>query len=120
MLRICTAVAFVVVFVVNAPADDKPTKIVGTWEITKTDRLASGGSFVIQFRKDGTATSQAGPPKMKTTQGHTWKLDGDKLTVLSKADAVFKFESGTITVLTDKKMIVKLKDGVEEEYTSLK
>lgn len=120
MSRFATALSIVALFAACATADDKSAKIVGTWELTKTDRLASGGSFVIKFAKDGTATSQFGTPRMKTVQGHTWKIDGDKLTIISKDDATFKFETATITALTDKKMTVKQKDGSEEEYTRLK
>jgi len=106
-------------FAGTASAEDYTAKIVGTWELTKTERLDSGGSFTIKFSKDGTATSQEGTPKMKFSVPHTWKIDGDKLTIISKEEFGFKFETGTITSITAKKMTVKLKSGFEEEFTRL-
>ena len=81
MKPLCATVLGLVVFVANgAVRADDADKLIGKWEITKSDNEAPVGT-VVEFMKDG---------KMKAVVKHdgadlnltgTYKLDGKKLSV---------------------------------------
>jgi uncharacterized protein (TIGR03066 family) len=125
MNRLLAAVAAVVVLVGASSAQDKkidPAKLVGKWELTKSDSENAPKGAIVEFAKDNklTITIDAGGKEFKVSG--TYKVDGDKLTVTIKPPDGGKEDSETDTIksLTDDKVVLIDKDKKETELTKKK
>jgi uncharacterized protein (TIGR03066 family) len=81
-------------------ADDNATKIVGKWEITKSEEKALVGS-VIEFTKDGKFSAKVKVDDKEVTVEGTYKVEKDRLITKARIDNEIMEESETITKLTD-------------------
>jgi uncharacterized protein (TIGR03066 family) len=109
-----------VVFAAPAPPSSNQTKILGVWEITKSDDGTPTGT-TIEFAKDGKVkvTTKAGDLVLNL-EG-TYKVEGDKLTVTIKPpNEKEQTDTVTITKLTDKVLIIKDEKGKIDEFKKKK
>lgn len=95
-------------------AQDEDKKIVGTWEVTKSDDLPAGST--VEFTKDG---------KIHVTvkeKGETVKLDGTYTVEKTKLSVKLKLgdqtieENVTIKKVTDKELQLEDKDKKVDEF----
>jgi uncharacterized protein (TIGR03066 family) len=115
-LRLAVGVLLLLAVVNVGRAEDKPridkNKLVGTWTLEKVtvDSTATAVKIEVklEFTKDCKVTvSYKGKEKTSKVSG-TYSLKGDQLTTVMKGDKERK-ETGTITVLTDKKLVITAK-----------
>jgi len=142
VLGCCVLVALTTsaVLAADEKAVDKD-KIVGTWKLIKEGGRPAKEKAVLQFAKDGKvkitstveiAKVEAGGKKTKTktkveskteTMEGTYKVEGDKLTVVMVVKFAGKERKETMTLtiktLTDKKLTV-VHDGKEDEFEKTK
>ena len=81
MKRVLVAVALTVVLVAGASADDKkidPAKLVGKWELTKSESGNAPKGAMIEFMKDNKMTITVDLLGKSLTLNGTYKVDGDK------------------------------------------
>ncbi len=101
-----------------APAE-KTTKekLLGTWEITKSE---SGGPVgaTVEFTKDGQMKmTMKGPDGKPQTMEAKYKVEGDKvIAIMPGPGGKEKEDPATITKLTESELAVKDKDGKTDEY----
>jgi uncharacterized protein (TIGR03066 family) len=106
-LRLVVAGLFVVGLVVGVRAEEKKEsnkdKIVGTWELSKSDKSFSA---VYDFAKDGKIklTSKK-DEKEESTEG-SYSVEGDKVSVVLKIDGKEEKHRFTIKKLTDTEMVL--------------
>ena len=102
----------------GADAIDKD-KIVGVWEITKTEDGAPPGTRA-EFGKDGSLkfTFKDGDKLIVGTG--TYKLDGAKLVVTVKVDGKESSETATVAKLSDDAMTTKDEHGKATDYKKIK
>lgn len=117
------AVAFVIVGGIRA--DDKkvdPAKLLGKWELTKSESGNAPKGAIVEFKKDNKLTITVDLNGKPLELTGTYKVDGDKLTVTIKAPDGGKDDSDTDTIksLTDDKLILIDKDKKETELTRKK
>ncbi len=120
MLR--TIALFAVAFCVNgtASAEDYSAKLVGTWKLTKSEKLPAGAVTTWIFNKEGTAsTTLVLNGGKEQVFAHKWNVKGDKLSI-SKQAAPETYDTGIIMKLTVTTLIVKDAAGNEETFTRLK
>jgi len=91
-----------------AAQDDNAKKIVGKWELTKSDSELPTGS-TAEFTKDGKLTAVIAGDNMKI-EG-TYTIEKDKLTVTLKVNDQKVTETVTVLKLNDKELELKDKDG---------
>jgi uncharacterized protein (TIGR03066 family) len=125
MKRVLAAVAFAIAFVSGASADDKkvdPAKLVGKWELTKSESGNAPKGAIVEFMKDNKLTITVDFNGKSLTLNGTYKVDGDKLTVTIKPPDGGKEDSDTDTIksLTDDKIVLIDKDKKETELTKKK
>lgn len=125
MKRVLAAVAFTVVFVAGASADDKkidPAKLVGKWELTKSESGNAPKGAIVEFMKDNKLAITVDVNGKSVTLNGTYKVDGDKLTVTIKPPDGGKEDSDTDTIksLTDDKIVLIDKEKKETELTKKK
>ena len=115
MLLGCFAV---VTMTAAAVADEKAVdkaKIVGTWEVTK-----SAGELppeaAIQFTKDGKLKITAKVKDKTLTLAGTYKVEGNKLTIIMKMGDKEHKETMTIKTLTDSKLVTVDAKGKVDEF----
>ena len=125
MKRVLAAVAVAIVFVAGASADDKkidPAKLVGKWELTKSESGNAPKGALIEFMKDNKMTITVDFNGKSLTLNGTYKVDGDKLTVTIKPPDGGKEDSDTDTIksLTDDKIVLIDKEKKETELTKKK
>ncbi|HEX5272540.1 MAG TPA: TIGR03066 family protein [Gemmataceae bacterium] len=121
MKILATAVACCVVLALAGPsfaaeknAKDNKTKIVGVWEVTKSDNAPPGAT--VEFTKDGKmiVTIKDGDKTIKV-EG-TYTIEKDSITSNLKVDDKEMKETVTITKLTDKELVVKDAKGKVDEF----
>jgi uncharacterized protein (TIGR03066 family) len=81
-------------------ADDNAAKIVGKWEITKTEEKALVGA-PVEFTKDGKIIVKVKVEDKEVTLEGTYTVEKDKLTTKLKVECKVEEDSDTITKLTD-------------------
>jgi uncharacterized protein (TIGR03066 family) len=125
MKRFLAVIAAAIVCVGVSSADDKkidPAKLVGKWEVTKSDSEAELKGAIVDFMKDGkvTVTMEAAGKKLVFTG--TYAVDADKLKVTLKnpEDGKESSDADTIKALTDDKIVLVDKDKKETELTKKK
>ena len=125
MKSFVAAFAAVVVFVGFVSAEDKKVdaaKLVGKWELTKSESGNAPKGAIVEFTKDNklSITIDVGGKKVELTG--TYKVDGNKLTVTIKNPDGGKDESDTDTIksLTDEKIVLVDKDKKETEFMKKK
>ena len=123
MKGILAAVAAVVVVVGGVRADDKidEKKLVGKWELTKSDDENAPKGAVIEFTKDNklTVTIEFNGKELKLNG--TYKVDGNKLTVkLTSPDGKEEEDTDTVKSLTDEKLVLVDKKDKTTELTKKK
>jgi uncharacterized protein (TIGR03066 family) len=125
MKRVLAAVVFTIVFVAGASADDKkidPAKLVGKWELTKSESNNAPKGAIIEFKKDNKLSITVDFNGKSLELSGTYKVDGDKLTVTIKPPDGGKEDSDTDTIksMTDDKIVLIDKDKKETELTKKK
>ena len=124
MRGILAACAAAVLVVGGGRAADKidPAKLVGKWEITKTEDETAPKGAVVEFTKDKKVTLTIDAGGKKVELGGTYKVDADKLTVTFKAPDSGKESSDTDTIksLTDDKLVLVDNKGKATEFARKK
>lgn len=117
MLRACAFTAGVVMVLLGgtAPtrAQDEATKIVGVWEVVKSEDLPAGST--IEFATDGKFTVKVKGEKDEVGTG-SYKVEKAKLTVKLKfGDQAFE-QSATIKKLTPTELHLEGDDKKVDEF----
>lgn len=97
-------------------ADDKATRLLGKWEMTRGEAKGS----TAEFSKDGkikVAINRGG--KTNTREG-TYKLTGDTLELTDKQGGKERTESFKVKTLTDKELVLVDKRNKEVAFKKLK
>ena len=102
-MMIGCAMATVLVLAAASGADDKfdAKKLIGKWEPKDRKEL----KMVLEFAADGKLKATADADGKDFTITGTWKLEGNKLSLLLKAGENEVKDTVTITKLTDDEMI---------------
>jgi uncharacterized protein (TIGR03066 family) len=114
----------VVGFAGGVRADDKKAdidkdKLLGTWEVVKSDEGPPVGT-VVEFTKDGKMkVTHKSDGKEETLEG-TYKIDGDKLSVVLKMGDKEDKHSVTIKKLTATEMTAENEKGKTAEFKKKK
>ncbi|WP_157368659.1 TIGR03066 family protein [Zavarzinella formosa] len=122
MKKFVASLVTLVVFAGFAAAETKidAAKIVGKWEVTKTDGEAPKGA-IVEFLKDGKLAIAIDLNGKKFELGGTYKVDGAKLTVKISVDGKEQPEdTDTIKSLTDEEMVTIDKDKKETTFKKKK
>ena len=93
----------------TAAQDDNAKKIVGKWEITKSDSDAPVGA-VVEFAKDGKLIVAAKIEGTELKLEGTYKVEKDKLVTKLKVGDMTIEDTDTITKLTDDALEIQDKD----------
>jgi uncharacterized protein (TIGR03066 family) len=123
-LRLLVAGLLVLGFAVGVRADDKKAdidkdKLLGTWEVVKADDGPPPGT-VVEFAKDGKLkVTHKKDGKDETLEG-TYKIDGDKLSVVLKMGDKEEKHSVTIKKLTATEMVAENDKGKAAEFKKKK
>src|SRR5262245_14014283 len=91
--------------------DEKAAKLVGTWELTKSDDAGAPVGATITFTKDGKLSVAAKVNDMDLKFEGTYKVEGDKLITEIKIGDMSMSDTDTIKKLTDDEMELVNKDG---------
>lgn len=96
-------------------------KIVGTWELVKTEEpIPDGVKVVVNFGKDGKMKVTATFMGKTQEQEGTYKVEGDKLQTTQKQGNMEKKETDTIKALDDKQMVTVNEKGQKTEFKRVK
>lgn len=104
-------------------ADDKKDEkidakqLIGKWE---PKEKKEGGSFEIEFMKDGKAVFIVKRDGRETKLDGTYKLEGNKLTTTMKVDDLDRTRAMTISKLTDTEMVTADDKGKETTLVRVK
>jgi uncharacterized protein (TIGR03066 family) len=112
------AVLGCLVLVLPASAEDKAPnkdKIVGTWEIVKSDSKIPAGS-TLEFTKDGKITMKLKNGDETFTVPGTYQIEGDQLKTVMTFKGEEMKETMTIKTLTDKAFVTVDKKGNKDEF----
>jgi len=90
-------------------------KIVGTWEITKSESDAPKGA-TVEFTKDGKIKMTAKVEGHEISMEGTYKVDGDKLTTTMKMGNKEKTETAKIKSLDDSTLKIEDEKGKVDEF----
>lgn len=124
MKGILTAAAVAVLAAGTMRADEKvdAAKLVGKWEMVKSDEQAAPKGALVEFTKDGKVTLTLDAGGKKFEMGGTYKLAGDKLTVKFKPPdgGEEKEDTDTVKSLTDDKLVLVDKQGKTTEMAKKK
>ena len=94
-----------------------PDKLIGTWEMTKSEAVPPGTKATVEFTRDGKITMTATLQGKTVSDGGTYTLNGDKLTFTRKGPrGQEKTETDTIKTLDDTKLVIVDPAGKVEEY----
>lgn len=122
MKKLLGSVVMMVAFVSFASAETKidAAKIVGKWEVAKSDGEAPKGA-VVEFTKDGKLAITMDLNGKKVELGGTYKVDGDKLKVkVSFMGMESPEETDTIKSLKDDEFVTIDKDKKETVFKKKK
>lgn len=123
MKGILAVLAGVVVVVGTSNAADKvdPAKLVGTWELAKSDEENAPKGATIEFTKDNKIIIAFDANGKEIKLEGTYKVDGDKLTVkLSLPGGKDNEDTDTIKTLTDDKLVLVDKSNKTNEFARKK
>ncbi len=123
LLAVCVAA----LVVGSVSADDKKeekkidaAKLVGKWEITKTQGDVPKGT-IVEMTKDGKLKVTAEFNGKKLELEGSYSVDGEKLkTKIKGPDGSEVEDTDTIKSVTDDKLVISDKDGKESELTKMK
>jgi uncharacterized protein (TIGR03066 family) len=101
-------------------ADVTKDKLVGTWEVVKSEEGGPPKGGVIEFAKDGKVKLTHKQDGKEETAAGTFALDGNKLTVTMKHDGKDETHKVTIKKLTDTDMTVETDKGKTAELKKKK
>jgi len=96
---------------------DNAKKIVGTWELTKTESPdLKDAKVTVVFAKDGKLRVTVEVKDMKVVMNGTYKVDGDKLKTTIKEGDKEQSETDTIKTLTEDKLVTVDKKKQTDEF----
>lgn len=124
MRCILSAITAVVVIVGSTHAQEKKfdsAKLVGKWELTKSESGNAPKGAIVEFTKDNKLTiSGTEKDGTKFEIKGTYKVEGDKLVTTLKAEGKEATDTDTITSLTDEKLVLLDNDKKVTELTKKK
>jgi uncharacterized protein (TIGR03066 family) len=122
-MRVLLSCALALVICSGVSAEDKKNekidakKLVGKWEPKEKKK---GTAFVVEFTKDGKVTF-AGTENGKEVQAEgTYKVDGDKLTLVLKVGEMERTMIRTVSKLTDAELVSREGDRTEDTLVRVK
>src|SRR5262249_27988714 len=98
---------------------DTAKKLVGLWELVKTEGTGPLGS-TVEFTKDGKTRIHAKVKDKEFDFNCTYKVEGDKLTVTITVEGKTHLEINKIKKLTDMELVLEDAKGVKDEYRRIK
>src|SRR5262249_3927041 len=94
-----------------------PDKLLGTWEMTKSEAVPPGSKATVEFTRDGKMTTTVTIRGRTFTASGTYKINGDKITATQKRPGgKEKSETETVRTLDDTKLVIVDPEGKVEEY----
>jgi len=115
-LMVAAAVAVAVALNTGVRAEDKQEKkdnaklLVGTWEVTKSFDKGPAVGATVEFTKDGKVKVKAKLDDKDVHREGTYKVDGDKLTLVMKRDDKESKTIISIKKISDKELITENED----------
>jgi len=103
---------------VGTAGGDKAKKLVGVWEITKSQTAPPGAT--AEFTADGKMRLRAKADGKEFKVDGTYKLKDDTIEATLTFEGQTKTDKATIKTLTDKQLIIQDKDGKTDEYKRVK
>jgi len=99
-------------------SDDAETtkKLIGVWEVTKSESLPPGVKATTEFTKDGKIKLRAELGDKKLTADGTYKVKGNTIETKIDYGGKTKAETSKIKKLTEKELIVEDDKGKIDEY----
>lgn len=91
-------------------------KLVGVWELTKSDTLPKGADATVYFTKDGKIKLRATIGDNTITASGTYKVKANTVITTIDYDGKTKMETNKIKKLTEKELIIEDEKGKVEEY----
>ncbi|MFL5338956.1 MAG: TIGR03066 family protein [Gemmataceae bacterium] len=122
-MRMLAVAAVVGLLAVGVRAEDKPDTaklIVGVWEVTKTEEGGPPPGSTIEFTKDGKLKISAKMGDQEFKIDGTYKLEGDKFTIMMKMGEQEHTDTITIKKITKTEMSTTDKDGKVVELKKTK
>src|SRR5262249_51854732 len=116
MVAAAVAVAVAVALTAGVRAEDKEEKkdyaklIVGTWEVTKSFDKGPAVGATVKFTKDGKIKVKAKVEGKDVHREGTYKVDGDKLTLVMKRDDKESKTIISIKKISDKELVTENDD----------
>ena len=113
-MRMLAAAVVVGLLTVGARAEEKTDNakmIVGVWEVTKTDEGGPPAGATIEFTKDGKLKIAAKMGDQEFKIDGTYKVEGDKFTIMLKMGDNEHSDTITIKKITKTEMSTTDKDG---------
>jgi uncharacterized protein (TIGR03066 family) len=104
---------------VAVAGSDNAMKLIGVWEVTKSDSGAPKGT-TVEFTKDGKMIMKAKFMDKELVINGTYKVKGDTVTAIFSEGGKTKEDPATIKKLTDKELIVVDGKGKIDEYKRVK
>jgi uncharacterized protein (TIGR03066 family) len=111
---VAAGVLFFSLALVGAAGTDNAKKIVGLWEVTKSEGAPPGAT--VEFTKDGKLKVRAKLGDKELNIDGTYKVEGDKLDVTLMFDGKTIKETNKIKKLTEQQMILEDEKGKVEEF----
>jgi uncharacterized protein (TIGR03066 family) len=114
LLCVCLAVVLMPRVSQSETIKNEPTKsekLLGTWEVTKSDTAPVGA--ILEFKKDGTMKLTVKEDGKETSMECKYKVDGDTITA-TYPDG--RSQPGKIKKLTDKELVIEVPKGKTDEY----
>jgi uncharacterized protein (TIGR03066 family) len=104
--------------VLGQAGEETARKLLGTWELTKAEKLIPGAT--VEFAKDGKMHLRFKAGDKAVTIDGTYKLEGKTLISTLTFGGKTKTEKNTINKLTDKELVIEDEKGKVEEYRRAK
>jgi uncharacterized protein (TIGR03066 family) len=95
---------------------DPAKKIIGVWDVTKSDSLPKGAKGSVEFTKDGKIKLSMSFGEKTMTVAGTYKIKDKSVTTTIEFGGKSKVETHKLKKLTDKVLIVEDEEGKVDEY----
>jgi uncharacterized protein (TIGR03066 family) len=119
-VRLMAAGLAIVGLIAGARAEEKKAdnkaKLLGAWEVVKSDEGGPPVGTVVEFAKDGKMKLTHKVDGKEETLPGTYTIDGEKLNVTIKREDKDNKHTVTIKKLTDTEMVAENEKGAKAEF----
>jgi len=116
MLLLLSVLFVAVGALAEAGQTDTEKKVVGSWDLTKSDSLPKGAKATIEFTKDGKINLEMSLDEKAFKASGTYKVKDNTIITTIEFGGKSKTETGKIKKLTDTEFIIEDEKGKVDEY----